>query len=264
MSGYRIERNAGVWTFVIDRPESRNSLTWDMRHALLQTVMEAETSADCGVLVITGTGEKAFCSGGDVAVKSQEVATVDSSWPVEGMQRLRTIGEIIKRIAASPVIVICAVNGATFGGGTFLALSADIVIAHKRARFGFGFSQRGLLPDWGGFYILPRLVGMARAKNLVLRGLTLDAQAALEMGLVAEMVETDVLEHAREIARDLTRGPKVALSMDKQIISRSFETSLDGMLTYELLGQTIARRTDDHREGVQSFLEKRPPVFTGK
>lgn len=264
MSGFRVEREPGVWTFVIDRPEARNALTWEIRNGLLDTLREAEDSRECGVLLVTGTGEKAFCSGGDVSVFREEMKTIDERWPGEFMRNLRIIGGIVKHIAASPVIMVSAVNGATFGGGTFLALAGDVVVAHRRARFGFGFAQRGLLPDWGGFFVLPRLVGMARAKNLVLRSMTLDATAAADMGLVAEVVDGDVLEHARGIARQIAGGPRIAHAMTKQILNRSFETGMDGMLTYELLGQTIARGTEDHREGITSFLEKRPAVFKGR
>ena len=258
---YRVERKGSVWVFTINRAEQRNSLTWPIRFALLRTVGEAEADPDCGALIVTGAGDKAFCSGGDLRAKA--LASADQ-WPRDPMGRLRSIGEIVRCISTSPIVVISAVNGAAFGGGCFLALAADIVVAHERARFGFGFSKRGLVPDWAGFFILPRLVGMARAKNLVLRGLTLDAQAALQMGLIAEVVQTDVLAHALEIGREIGSGARVASAVSKQVLAKSFETGLDGMLTYELLGQTIAIGTDDHREGVQSFLEKRPAVFKGK
>lgn len=264
MSEYRVDRDAGVWTFVINRPQRYNALTWEIRHALLRTIDEAEADRSCGVLILTGAGEKSFCSGGDVQTFSQELENFDELWPVEVMAKVRSVGEIARRLTASPIVVISAVNGDTFGGGTFMALSADLVVAHQRARFGFGFSKRGVIPDWGATFILPRLVGMARAKNLILRGSTLTADMALQMGMVAEVVNTNILAHAQEIGHELARGPRVALSMSKQILARSFETGLDGMLAYETLGQTVARRTFDHFEGVQSFVEKRPPVFKGK
>lgn len=139
MSDFRVERDPGVWTFVIDRPEARNALTWDIRYALLQTVVEAEAHPDCSVLIVTGTGEKAFCAGGDVTVFSKEIEAMDSRWPVKVMEKLRSIGEIVKRIAASPVVVISAVNGATFGGGTFLALSARLSIKTVCPSFSVSF-----------------------------------------------------------------------------------------------------------------------------
>lgn len=264
MSEYSVERDAGVWTFSINRPQRRNALTWEIRHALLRTIEEAEADRNCGILILTGAGEKSFCSGGDVQAFSKELENFDEQWPVEIMAKVRSVGEIVRRLIASPVVVISAVNGDTFGGGTFMALSADLVVAHQRARFGFGFSKRGVIPDWGGTFILPRLVGMARAKNLILRGSTLTADMALQMGMVAEVVDTNVLAHAQKIGRELARGPRVALSMSKQILARSFETGLDGMLAYETLGQTLARRTFDHHEGVQSFIERRSAIFKGR
>jgi 2-(1,2-epoxy-1,2-dihydrophenyl)acetyl-CoA isomerase len=258
--GWLLERDGKVWTFTINRPETRNSLTWEVRGALLETIGAAERGDDCNALVITGAGDKAFCSGGDVG---NQLASLDD-WPGDTMERLQFIGEIARRILTTRVVVVSAVNGGAFGGGCFMALAADIVIAHKRAQFGFGFAKRGLVPDWAGFFLLPRLVGLAQAKNLVLRGMTLDAQRAYDMGMIAELVDDDVRAKAREVAGEIAAGPRIALAMSKQVLARSFETGLDGMLTYEMLAQTVARRTEDHREGVQSFFEKRPPVFKGK
>ncbi len=264
MNEYSVTKDRGVWTFLINRPERRNALTWEIRHALLQTIGEAEGDGTCGALVLTGAGDKSFCSGGDVQAFSHELENLNAHWPVEAMANMRAVGEIARRLAASPLVVISAVNGDTFGGGTFMALAADVVIAHRRARFGFGFSKRGVIPDWGGTFILPRLIGMARAKHLVLRGGTLSAETALDMGLIAEMVDTDVAEQAQAVGLELASGPRVALAMSKHILSRSFETAFEGMLAYETLGQTVARRAHDHLEGVMSFLEKRPPTFEGR
>ena len=257
---YRVDRKDKVWTFTIDRPESRNSLTWDIRTALLNTIGEAERDPNCGALVITGAGDRAFCAGGDV---QNQLSSLDD-WPHDTMNRLEIVGDIARRILTTSIIVVSAVNGAAFGGGCFMALAADIVVAGKNAKFGFGFAKRGLVPDWAGFYILPRLVGMARAKSLLLRGATVDAENALNMGLVAEFAEQDVLAKAQQIAEEVANGPRIALAMTKRVLARSFETGLEGMLTYELLSQTVARGTDDHLEGVRSFLEKRDPVFKGR
>jgi 2-(1,2-epoxy-1,2-dihydrophenyl)acetyl-CoA isomerase len=259
--GYSVARNGGVWTFTIEREASRNSLTTAVRTGILTTLMAAEADPDCGALVITGAGDKAFCAGGDVQNQKQ---TLEGGSAEESMARMRLVGDVVRRIVTSPIVVISAVNGAAFGGGCFMALAADIVVARKGATFGFGFSKRGLVPDWAGFYILPRLVGMARAKSLILRGVTLRAEAAYEMGMIAELVERDPLTLAQSIAQEVASGPRIALGMSKHVLARSFETGLDGMLSYEMLAQAVARTTDDHREGVMSFLEKRPPVFKGR
>jgi enoyl-CoA hydratase/carnithine racemase len=261
VADFRLERDGGVWSFVIDREAQRNALSWEVRNGLLATLAAAEAAGDCSALVITGAGEKAFCAGGDVQGFSKELETLDETWPGEPMARLRSLGHIAQHIITSPVVVISAVNGAAFGGGCSLALAADIVVAHRRARFGFGFVRRGLVPDWGGFYTLPRLVGMARAKSLVLRGTTLSAEEAHRMGMIAELTDGDTLAEAQAIAREIAAGPRIAQGMAKLSLGRSFETSIDGMMSYELLNQTIACRTADFREGVESFLQKREPVF---
>lgn len=261
---YIVERSGGVWTFIINRPASRNALTWDMRYDFMRIVDEAERDHSCSVLIVTGTGEKAFCSGADVSKLSSEMDNFDDFWPVEALQKIHYVGEMARKLITTPLVIISAVNGAAFGGGCFFALAADIVVAHTRAKFGFGFIKRGLVTDWAGAFTLPRLVGLARAKSLILRGATVEAQAAYDMGMIAEVTSDDALKRAKEIAAEMAGGATTALGMSKQILARSFETSVDSMVTYELFAQTLARRTKDHYEGVQSFLEKRPPKFTGK
>jgi 2-(1,2-epoxy-1,2-dihydrophenyl)acetyl-CoA isomerase len=261
---YIVERSDGVWTFIINRPASRNALTWDMRYDFMRIVDEAERDHGCHVLIVTGAGEKSFCSGADVSKLSEEMDNFDAFWPVEALQKIHYVGEMARKLITTPLIVISAVNGAAFGGGCFFALAADIVVAHNRAKFGFGFINRGLVTDWAGAFTLPRLVGMARAKNLILRGATVEAEAARDMGMIAEVTEVDALVRAKEIAAGLAGGATAALGMAKQMLAHSFETGVDGMVTYELFAQTLARRTKDHYEGVRSFLEKRPPRFTGR
>lgn len=261
---YVVERDKGVWTFIINRPAARNALTWDMRYDFMRIVDEAERDHSCNVLVVTGAGDKSFCSGADVSKLSDEMENYDDFWPVEALQKIHYVGEMARKLITSPLVVISAVNGAAFGGGCFFALAADIVVAHERAKFGFGFIKRGLVTDWAGAFTLPRLVGMARAKNLILRGATVPAREALAMGMIAEVAEVDALARAKEIGAELAGGATAALGMAKQMLAHSFETGVEGMITYELFAQTLARRTKDHYEGVRSFLEKRPPKFTGR
>lgn len=262
--GYIVERVGDVVIFTIDRPERHNSLTWAVRNGLMRTIDEAERAGDCKALIITGSGNKVFCSGGDLDTFVEELDRFDETWPAECIEHMKIIGGIVQKLTWSSLVVISAVNGAAFGGGCCLALAADIVVAAPHARFGFGFVKRGILPDWGGFYSLPRLVGMARAKNLMLRGMTVTAEEAVAMGMIAEVADANALDKARTVADEIAAGPKVAVSLTKNVLGRSFETSLDGLLAYEWLGQTIARRTEDHREGIMSFLEKRDPMFRGR
>jgi 2-(1,2-epoxy-1,2-dihydrophenyl)acetyl-CoA isomerase len=262
--GFEVQIAGPVTIFKINRPERHNALTWPVRTALLRTLEAAEASGDCRVLVITGAGDKVFCAGGDLGTFLEEISSFDETWPGESIDSMKMIGNIVQRLASSSITIISAVNGAAFGGGCCLALTADIVVASSRARFGFGFIHRGVVPDWGCFYMLPRLVGMAQAKNILLRGKTIGATEALNMGMIAECTDEQVLDKAIEIANEIAGGPKIALSLTKNILNRSFESSLDTMMAFEFLGQTIARRTNDHREGVVSFLEKRPPVFQGR
>lgn len=261
-NGFHVARDRTTWTFTINRAERRNALIWPVRHAILDTIKAAEVDPDCRALILTGAGDKAFCAGSDIAVAIDAAAEGQSA--ADWLQTMRWVTEIQRALVTSRIVTISAVNGTAFGGGCFLALAADIVVAHRSASFGFGFVRRGLVPDWGGFYMLPRLVGLAQAKSLILRGRTIGADEAVRIGLIAETVDTDVVEAARVIAAEIVDGAPLGVSLSKQVLARAFETGLEGNLLLESLAQTIAGQSQDHAEGFSAFLEKRPPVFRGQ
>lgn len=252
--GYALE--GGVATVTLNRPDKMNSLNKAMRVELIEAMTRAPREARA--VVITGAG-RGFCSGQDLG----DAATFGE---VNLERTLRDEYEpMLSAIYDCPVPTVCAVNGAAAGAGCALALSADIVIAGRSASFIQAFARIGLIPDAGGTYWLPRLVGQARAMAMCLLADPVDATRAAEWGLIWEAVEDDALApRAAEIAGRLAAGPTVALRLMKEALRRSSQNDLDTQLALEAELQGQAGKTRDFMEGVAAFLEKRKPSFEGR
>ena len=245
----------GVAVLRLNRPEVMNALNAQMRAEILHAVRDAPKSAR--VLVVTGEG-RAFCSG-------QDLGAAGSAAEIDLERTLRDEYEpMLKAIFDCPIPTIAAVNGAAAGAGMNIALACDIRLGSTAARFGQTFSRRGLHPDWGGTYFLPRLVGMAKACELIWSGRMVDAEEALSLGIVSELTEPDeLLRRAHEMARSFAEGPPVAIRLAKRAMYRGMESSLREALEFETYAQNICRETDDAREGIRAFVEKRAPQFSG-
>jgi 2-(1,2-epoxy-1,2-dihydrophenyl)acetyl-CoA isomerase len=256
----------GVLWLTLNRPEAGNSITPDQRDRMIELLAEASARAEVRVVVITGTG-KHFCTGADLRVSR------GPSGPEGGPERL--VGDVARAIRGgaqrlvSAVLdcekpVIGAVNGTAAGIGAHLALACDLVLAADRARFIEVFVRRGLVPDGGGAWLLPRLVGVQRAKELVFFGDEVPAAEAQRIGLVNRVVPADELEKlATEWASRLAAGPTRALSLAKGLLNRSFDSDRDTAFREEAAAQEINMGSHDGREGVQAFVERRDPEFRG-
>jgi len=245
-----------VATIRLNRPDRMNALNAAMRRDLIAALTEARGEARA--LVITGTG-KAFCAGQDLGdVKSLDDLNLEQVLTEE-------YEPLLKLIHDCPVPTIAAVNGAAAGAGANLALAADIVIAARSASFLEAFARIGLIPDAGGTYWLPRLVGMARAMGMSLLADPIPAEKAAEWGLIWEAVDDEVLEsRVAELARKLASGPTEAYRLIKQALRASPSNDLPSQLALEAALQGQAGKTRDFVEGVTAFLEKRKPAFRGR
>ncbi len=243
-------------TITLDRPEKLNSLTAEMRRELTHALDRA--AGEARAIVLTGAG-RAFCAGQDLG----DAATIEA---VELERVLREEYEpLLSRIAEAPVPVIAAVNGVAAGAGCNLALAADLVVAARSASFSEAFARIGLLPDAGGTFLLPRLVGRARAMGMCLFAEPVPAARAAEWGLIWEMVEdTDLADRAAALGTHLAEGPTLAFRLLKEAMRASAENGLAAQLDLEAELQGQAGRSRDFREGVLAFLEKRPPRFEGR
>ena len=252
----------GVATLTLNRPERLNALGDTLRDDLLDAITRSSADPEVRVMVVTGAG-KGFCSGGDVKAMNEakesgrERSLMDRIAP----SRDRTL--LAMRDAPQPIIA--AVNGAAAGAGMNLALACDIRIASTAARFSQAFVKRGLHPDWGGTYFLPRLVGMAKACELTFTGDVVDAQEALSLGLVSQVVAPEELMPAvLALARKIAAGPPVAIRLAKRGLYRNAESGLREALEFETFAQNACTETEDAREGIKAFVEKRAPVFRGR
>jgi len=255
---YRQEK--AIAFIVLNRPQSFNALNPQAFQELLYVVQEARFNAGIKVVVLTGSG-KAFCAGGDMK-RMQEGTGLK---PPEQRNEIRTNHQIFKTIHEMEKPVIASVNGAAVGAGCDLALACDMRIASDKARFGEVFINVGLVPDGGGSYFLPRLVGMAKAFELILTGRIIDAQEAERMGLVNYVVPHDELEkETMTLAQKLSDGPPLAMGMAKTILYKGMRMDLSSELEYEAYAQSILMDTEDYREGVRAFSEKRKPNYKGK
>lgn len=253
-------KDEGIGTITLNRPEAMNALGGRMRQEILSALETAAADAEVKVIVITGAG-KAFCAGGDV---NEFVSGVRPEADLPFDQR-PTRDKIVLLIQSTGKPVIAAVNGVAAGGGCNLALACDMRIASDRARFGEVFVRRGLHPDWGGTWFLPRLVGYAKAAELIFSGEVIDAQEAWRIGLVNKVVPHDELPKAtKEFAMKFLKNAPLPISLAKRALQNYMRVDLIQALDYERLSQTICWDTEDRAEGMKSFLEKREPVFKGK
>ena len=250
-----------VATITLNRPERLNALNPALRREIYAAVTLSDSRDDVRVMVITGAG-RGFCSGGDVKAMNEANAAGRSSALEDKIAPLRDKAVLAMRDASKPVIA--AVNGAAAGAGMNIALACDIRVASSAARFGQTFTRRGLHPDWGGSYFLPRIVGMAKACELIFTGKMIDAKEALELGIVSQLTEPDeLLNVTMALAKSIASGPPVAIRLAKRAMYRSMDSSLREALEFETYAQNICRETEDAKEGVSAFVEKREPKFKG-
>jgi 2-(1,2-epoxy-1,2-dihydrophenyl)acetyl-CoA isomerase len=251
----------GVAILKLNRPDSLNSFTVDMHLEVQQAMRDVQTNKQARCLLITGEG-RGFCAGQDLndrAVKVTDQAP-DLSESVE-----KYYNPLIRGIMHLDKPVICAVNGIAAGAGASIALACDIVLAARSAAFAFVFCKIGLVPDSGGSWNLPRAVGLARAKGLALLGNKLSAEKAESWGLIWQCVDDDaLLAEALELAEYLATQPTKGLGLIKKLLNQSFSTSLEQQTEDEKQAMGLLGRSDDYREGVAAFMEKRPPQFKGQ
>ncbi len=260
--------DAGVLHLTLNRPDARNALTHDLRSALVAALDAA--SADLGVraIVLTGAGDKAFCTGADLRSRppapprpegAPERAVGDGSRTIRtGWQRL------IAAVLDCEKPVVCAVNGTAAGGGAHLALACDLVLMAEGARLIEVFVRRGIMPDAGGAYLLTRLVGPHRVKELCFFGDDVSAEQAERLGLVNAIVAPEALATtAAEWAARLAAGPTKAIGMTKALVNRALESDRATAFAGEAWAQELVVRTEDAAEGMRSFAERRTPEFRG-
>jgi enoyl-CoA hydratase/carnithine racemase len=260
MESLLIERSGGIVTCTLNRPAKKNAVTVEMWVGLAALVEEVAGNPDDRVLVITGAGD-GFCSGADLG----DSATAESGrGPASALAGMRTLGRAALALHELPKPTIAAVNGVAAGAGCNLALACDLIIASDRARFSEIFSKRGLVVDFGGSWLLPRLVGMHRAKELVFLADIIDAAEAERIGLVNRVVVHDRLaEETHALAERLTKLPPLALALSKRLLEQSPSMSMAQALESEGAAQALIATSSDTKEAVLSFLEGREPNYTG-
>lgn len=251
-----VETGPGYHVLTLNRPERLNALTVEMADALLAALDEAEADRECRAVLLTGAG-RGFCAG-------QDLTAIDGATPAAIGDLLDRYNPLIRRLRALPLPVVCAVNGVAAGAGANLALACDIVMAGEGASFVQAFARIGLVPDCGGTWVLPRLVGMARARALALLAEPLPAATAVEWGLIWRAVPDATLMAAHALAAQLAAGPAAGLALIKRALDAAPGNDLDTQLDLERDLQVEAAASPDHAEGLRAFLEKRPPRFGGR
>ena len=256
-----LEKEEKVATVTLNRPDKLNAFGGNMRREILEALEDACRDKDIRAIVITGAG-KAFCAGGDV---NEFAAGTSQIMAKEATIERPTMSKIVHLINTVEKPVIASVNGVAAGGGCNLALACDMRIASERARFSESFTKRGVHPDWGGIYFLPRLVGYAKAAELIFSGNIIDANEALRIGMVNKVVPHEELNLAtKELAKKIVKNAPMPISLAKRGLQNFYKMDLAQALDYEAYANGICVNTEDRMEGFKAFLEKREPNFLGK
>ncbi len=256
----RFEQDGGLARITLNRPDKLNSFTAAM-HGELAAALDQVEQGGARVLVLTGSG-RGFCAGQDLSERQREPDSppVDLGGTVE-----KFYGPLVRRLRRLPIPVVVGVNGVAAGAGANLALAGDIVIAKASASFIQPFCRLGLIPDTGGTYFLPRLVGPARAMGLAMLGDKLSAEQAAQWGLIWECVPDDAFDaRLAALAEHFAQAPTLGLARTKQAINASLDHTLDEQLDLERDFMRELGNSADYAEGVAAFMGKRPPVFQGK
>ena len=251
-----------VATLTLNRPERMNALGGTLREDFYDALTRSIEDPEVRVIVITGAG-RAFCSGGDVKAMNENREANRGRPVMEKVAPGRDRSVLLMR--ESPKPLIAAVNGAAAGAGMNLALGCDIRLASTAAKFSQAFVRRGLHPDWGGTYFLPRIVGMAKAAEMIFTGQIIDANEALRLGIVSSLHAPEQLMAATyELAAKIAAGPPIAIRLARRALYHNADADLKSSLEFETFAQNICYETEDSREGIRAFVEKREPKFEGR
>ncbi len=261
MSSVLVSLDSGVLTVTLNRPDKLNAFNPEMHQALRAAIQRASDEDAVRVVVLTGAG-RAFCSGQDLSERnvSPGAAPIDLSVTLGSLYN-----PLVRRMRALQKPVLCALNGTAAGAGANVALACDVVFAARSASIIQSFSRIGLIPDSGGTFYLPRLVGMARAMGLALFAEKVSAEDAERMGLIWKVLDDEqLMPEVTRVARELAAGPTKGYGLIKMALYASGGNTLDAQLDLERDLQREAGFSEDYREGVRAFLEKRKPAFKGK
>lgn len=241
----------------LNRPRVRNAVDDRLREELVAALETLEGDPSIRVLILTGVGT-AFCAGGDISGMRQRLEEPINQAAAAGWRRIRHAERAVRLIHGSAKTTIAAVNGPAFGYGMDLALCCDFVVASESAAFSMSYVQRGLIPDGGGLYFLPRRVGLTAAKELIMSGRRVEAEEAQRLGIADRVVPAANLERAaEEWARQLAANGATATALAKSILDRSFELTLDDVFALGAQAMAICYTTDEHRDSVTAFLDSR-------
>jgi enoyl-CoA hydratase/carnithine racemase len=259
---FRFAVEEGVASVTFDRPDRLNALTFDAYADLRDLLAELPHREDVRVLVITGTG-RGFCSGGDV---HEIIGALQKADARDLLDFTRMTGSVVQRMRECPIPIIASVNGVAAGAGAVIALAADFRLLARSATFAFVFTRVGLAgADMGSAYLLPRLIGLGRATELLMLGEDVDAERAVEIGLANRVEDDDQLPRtATVLARRLAEGPGLALATTKMLLTRELDSGLGPALELEAMAQALLMTTRDHAEFYTAFQEGRSPTWTGR
>ena len=251
-----LQVDGGIATITLNRPDKRNAMSDDMRTAFIHALERVAADKGIRALVLTGAG-KGFCAGGDIAGMERRMNAPTGEIAFNGWHRQQRVHHTQALLHTMPKPVIAAVNGAASGLGADTALACDFIIASEWASFTWSYIHRGIVPDGGGMYFLPRRVGLSKAKQLIFSGRKVDVQEALALGIVDRQVPADqLLAAAQALAGELSQASPTALALTKTILNQSFEMSSHDVFAQGSQAQGICYTSSEHRASVEAFLAK--------
>jgi enoyl-CoA hydratase/carnithine racemase len=251
-----LQIQSGIATIYLNRPEKRNAMSDDMRTQFIAALEHVAADKQVRALVLTGNG-KGFCAGGDVAGMERRMQAPPGEVGFNGWSRQQRVHHTVSLLHNMPKPTIAAVNGAASGLGADTALACDFIIASDAASFTWSYIHRGLIPDGGGMYFLPRRVGLPKAKELIFSGRKVDASEALQLGIADRLTEgVSLVADAQAWAAELSKGSATALALGKTILNQTFEFSADQVFAQGSQAQGICYTSTEHRDAVMAFLNK--------